>query len=114
MQYRITLNDPWFGHVKNGRKVYEGRCYWKSAVNYRVGDFLRIGHHTDATAEEFTVVIEEILRFPTFEYALRQLDMDAVLPGIMTVEEGTEIYYKFVSLKTQQTHGICMIKVRKV
>jgi ASC-1-like (ASCH) protein len=44
-QWNITLNSPWFEYVKNGNKIYEGRCNWKQASQYRIGDFLRIEHH---------------------------------------------------------------------
>lgn len=110
MQHQITLNDPWFDLVKTGQKKYEGRCFWKWALGYNIGDTLRISSAT-RDVEPFSVRIDDILRFKTFEEALSILGLDDTLPGVASIQEGVDIYYKFVSLKTQQTHGVCMIKV---
>jgi ASC-1-like (ASCH) protein len=111
MLYEITLNDPWFEYVKCGMKKYEGRCYWKSALKYKVNDELKVWNHTNRSIEPYVVKIKAILKYKTFEEALCQLNMEEVLPGIKTVNEGVDIYYKFVSLETQLKNGVCMIEV---
>lgn len=107
MQHNIRLTDPWFEYVKTGQKIYEGRRF----LNFDIGDILRISHRTNPELEPFRVKIKNVLRFKTFEEALNVLNMSEVLPGVQTVQEGVEIYYQFVSLKTQEAEGICMIEM---
>ena len=112
--YHITLNDPWFDYVKSGVKKYEGRCYWKSVLKYQINDELKISHHTDPSKESYTVKIKNILVYPTFEEALKTLPLEEVLPGVSTIEEGMDIYLKFVRLETQLNYGVCMIEVEPI
>jgi len=39
------------------------------------------------------------------------LPLNDILPGVATVAEGKDIYYKFVSQTTQETDGVVMIEV---
>jgi ASC-1-like (ASCH) protein len=110
-EWKITVNSPWFEYAKNGTKIYEGRCFWNNTVKYKVGDILNIHHHTDETCQPFSAVVEEILKFPTFEHALKSLSLDVVLPGVKSVEEGVKIYLQYYSLESQIQHGVCMIKI---
>ena len=114
--WKITLNSPWFSHVQNRDKIYEGHCYWKSAPAslYKVGDTLEISHHTDATQDSFQVKITDIQIFDSFEHALNAILLSEVLPGINSIEEGINIYYKYVSLPTQLANKVCMIKIQKI
>jgi ASC-1-like (ASCH) protein len=111
MIHKISINSPWFEYVKEGKKVYEGRCFWKSVLDYKIGDILIVSHHTDKTIRSFEVVIDEILKFKTFRDALTELPIDRILPSITNVDEGVEIYHKFVSEQTQEKYGVCMIKI---
>lgn len=109
----ITLNDPWFDLVKTGQKQWEGRCFWKAARGYKIGDTLRISHHT-RPEEPYCAKITDLRRFATFEEALQTLGLDQVLPRVETVEQGVEIYQRYVSLPTQQEFGVIMIKIVNV
>lgn len=113
MEHTIRLNDPWFDYIKTGQKKYEGRCFWKSVLNYKIGDTLKVMHHQNPEMEPFYVKIVNIVRFKTFEEALSTMNIEEILPGVQTVQEGVEIYYKFVSLQTQLIYGVCMIEMHK-
>jgi ASC-1-like (ASCH) protein len=106
--HTISVNSPWFEYLKAGTKTFEGRRY---SVRYTVGDKLLVRHHTDTTQEPFVLTITSVNKFPSFEDALRVLPLCRVLPGVETVEDGIEVYKKFVSLKTQATDGIVMLGV---
>lgn len=112
--FKITVNDPWFTFIKSGSKKYEGRCYWKSVLNYKVGDILIIHHHTDSTVEPLQVKIISLLLFKTFEEALQKLPIEEILPDIKSIEEGINIYLKFYSLETQYKYGVCMIEIATI
>jgi len=109
--WKITLNSPWFEYVKLGVKKYEGRCFHKEVCKYQVGDTLNISHHTNKNENSFDVIITDILHFNTFENAINNIGIDTILPNIETIEDGIDIYLKFVKLSTQLANGIVMIKI---
>ena len=112
MIWNITLNSPWFEYIKEGSKVYEGRCNWKQASQYTIGDILNISHHTDPLEPPFAVEIIDIHKFDTFETALTTLGLSKVLPGIETIEEGIQIYLKYYRLSTQLENGVLIIEIK--
>lgn len=118
-QHVISVGNPWFEYLKAGKKTWEGRCYWKAALSYKIGDTFEVKLWTSPSqesipAEPFKLKIEEIRRFSTFEEALKQLGVESVLPEVKTLEEAVKIYLQFVSLKTQQDNGVAMFRVSKV
>jgi len=106
--HNMSLNDPWFTYVKKGEKKYEGR---KFKNHLKIGDVIQFHHHTDSTQPPFLKKIKNILNFSTFEEALKKLPLSDILPHVATIEEGIEIYYRFVSLPTQLQHGVIMIEL---
>lgn len=110
--WRITLNEPWFEYVKLGIKKYEGRCNWKDAAKYTIGDILHISHHTEPLKQSFDVEIVDIIHYNTFETALINMGMDEILPNVETIEEGINIYLSYVKLSTQLANGIIMFKIK--
>ena len=114
MIHNITLNSPWFEYVRDGKKIYEGRRKTDKTKEYKIGDILIINHHTDILQEPYKVIIQDILSFPTFKDALTNLPIENILPNIKTIDEGVEIYKKYVSLNTQIQDGIFMIKIKLI
>lgn len=120
MYHVIHVGKPWFDYLKTGEKIWEGRCNWKAALNYNVGDIWEVRYYKKPGEEEipepepFFVRIEEIKQFPTFEEALTNMNLSEVLPGIQTVEEGVKVYFQFVSLKTQLANGVRMFRVSRI
>lgn len=111
----MRLNSPWYELVRDGKKIYEGRCKLKSLEKYKIGDIIEISHHNDNNLPNYKVVIKDILFFPTFENALLTLPIHDILPlEDITVEKGVEIYKKFIPLSTQIQNGVAMIKIERV
>lgn len=113
LELTLSLNDPWFNLVKCGKKIYEGRRFTEKLASLSKGDIINIKHYTDNLQPTFKVIVEDIIKFKTFREALKILPLNEVLPieGI-DIEKGVEIYYKYVSLQTQEKDGIVMIKIR--
>lgn len=108
----MSLNDPWFSFVKDGTKKYEGRVKRQNIMNLKPGDVIEFKHHTNhQKTQPFQRRVVKLLPFSTFEEALTTLPLAEVLPGVKTVQEGIDIYLKFVSLSTQKEHGIVMIQL---
>jgi ASC-1-like (ASCH) protein len=109
--WNITLNSPWFEYVQNGKKTFEGRCFWKQVLNYKINDILVISHHTDKEKPSYNVKIINIHKFQNFAEALENTPIDKVLPGIASIADGIEIYKKYYRLETQNDNGVCLIEL---
>lgn len=107
----MSLNDPWYQHVRDGLKIYEGRLWTSKTSSLKPGDELFFKHVSQPTLK---VKVVEIVRYKTFEEALSCLKLSEVLPGLLTLEEGIEVYAKFFPLSAQQENGVCMIKIEVV
>jgi len=109
----MKLNDPWYDYVRDGSKIYEGRRYSEKIAAIKPGDKIEFRHYTNESLPPITVEVVEILKFPTFRDALTALPISEVLPiPGLTSERGIEIYKKYVSIETQNTDGVCMIKMK--
>lgn len=111
----ITLNDPWFEMVRDGRKHYEGRRNHGKVQNIKCGDVIEIRHHTNPDATPYNVRVVSILTFPLFRDALSVLPIQQVLPiDNITIEHGVLIYQQYVSLDTQRRDGVLMLELAPI
>jgi len=110
--HSLKLNSPWYEYVDQASKTFEGRRADNSR-KYKIGDYIRFTHYIDASRPSFLVKIIGLLFFPDFRAALNTLGLERVLPGVRSMDEGIEIYSKFVSRETQQKVGVCMIQVQR-
>ena len=71
--------------------------------------------HAHAHAPVLRVHVIGIIVFPTFRDALTVLGTEHVLPNDSvqpyTIDQGVEIYKKYVSLETQESDGVLMISM---
>lgn len=112
--WSMSLSDPWFDHVKNGTKKFEGRRFYKNLLHFQPNDFI-IFRPSNGNNEICIKKIFQIHKFATFEVALAHYNrlgrMNEILPGIDTIEQGVKIYFKYVSLATQIKDGVCLIEL---
>lgn len=108
--HAMRLNSPWFDIVKSGKKIYEGRRWSEKIEMITPGDYIEFRYVNDES-QKIKVKVIEILRFNTFEEALNIIPINDVLYGGLTIEEGVEIYKKYVSIETQMRDGVCLIKI---
>jgi ASC-1-like (ASCH) protein len=108
----LSLNSPWYEHVRDGRKQYEGRRYTPQINALQSGDPVVFKHHTEPDRyPEIHATVIQVMHFPTFRDALLCIPIENVLPGVTSVDEGDLIYQRFVSLSTQHRDGVCMIHI---
>ena len=111
----LTLNSPWYELVRDGKKLYEGRRALPSILSLMIGENISISHHTDETLPSYEVIVTSLARYKTFEEALYELPLDEVLPvPNITIEEGIQVYQKYVSLATQERDGVVLIGLKVV
>jgi len=109
----LYLNSPWFELTLTGRKIYEGRRHTEIIDAINIGEIIEIKHYINRDIDSFFVKIIDKLYFQTFEEALTKLNISEVLPiENIDVNKGVEIYKQYVSLKTQEADGICMLKLK--
>lgn len=108
--YEMKLSSPWFEHVKQGTKIYEGRRLYGDRKVIVPGDTIKFTG-VDDCKNTFQKQVQAIHKFPTFEIALTKLGLEKVLPGTTSISDGIEIYKKYVSLETQIREGIVMFEL---
>lgn len=108
---QMKLSERWFEAVRDGRKKFEGRRDWSYAKTLVPGDVIKFSHYTNPEIPSFEKRVRSIRRFPTFRDALETLSIGDVLPGVSSVEDGVEIYLKYVSIETQLRDGVIMIEL---
>ncbi len=108
----LTLSDPWFEYVRQGRKIYEGRRLKMSFFRtLSVGTLIKFKHYNNEGIEPFYARVIGILEFNSFQEALEQLPLSEVLPDVATIAEGVSIYEQYVSQRAQKQSGVCMLKI---
>jgi ASC-1-like (ASCH) protein len=111
----MHLNSPWFELVRSGKKIYEGRRKTPKIMELKIGQKITIHHYINKNEKPYTICIDDIFFYDTFEDALFVLPIDKVLPlDDITIEKGVEIYKKYVSLETQQKDGVVILQIHVV
>lgn len=110
--HAMKLNSPWYEHVVEGRKRYEGRRRTEKTDVICAVDAITFSHATDSTQPTCTRTVVAIHAFDTFRDALDALPLEEVLPDITSVNMGVSVYARFVSLPTQIRDGVVMLELR--
>lgn len=110
MEYQIIVSDIWYRFIEDGSKCYEGRRAIGIFNQIRAGDILILINKEDRNLT-CRKRVNKVYKFTTFQEALETLDMQKILPSIQTVQEGVNIYSKFVSLPTQIKDGVYMFEL---
>jgi ASC-1-like (ASCH) protein len=110
--YETSLSSPHFEDVKEGKKIYEVRCFYDKVVKYRVGDILKI-KHSSKKEDVFQVEIEELSLYSSFEEAISSVSLNKVLPHVQSLKEGVDLYHSIPNYKEREKEfGVCRIKVK--
>ena len=91
--------------------MYEGRRKSVKVMALRVGDVVEFYHHVDRTLPGLRAVVEDVLFFDSFRDALAALPIANVLEEGTGIDEGVEIYRRYVSEETQAREGVAMIRI---
>jgi ASC-1-like (ASCH) protein len=106
------VQEPWFSHIKEGRKTVEGRLNKGRFSNLRAGDIVTWINNDNNTRRMFKTRIVYIKKYNTFSRMIEVEGLEKVLPGIETIDKGVkDIYRKFYSEKKEDTYGVLAIKV---
>lgn len=118
---KIEVSEPWFTHIREGRKPVEGRKASPTWTGVKVGDILAF--HSPAVlgrdpSEPFKAEVTAITKYEPGPNALRRYlegeTLDRALPGVESVEAGEAICLAFPGW-TQEVvdeHGMLGFQLR--
>jgi ASC-1-like (ASCH) protein len=104
----INVSDPWFLLIKKGNKKIEGRLNKGTFANLKKDDIIKFKNNDSF----FMAKIIKIIKYSTFEEYLSQEGLARTLPGIKTIKEGIDIYYKYYTPEQEKEFGILEIYVK--
>ena len=104
------VQEPWFGYIKNGEKIIEGRLNKGSFKELTKGDIV---HWKNGDTIIKTKIIS-VHHHKDFEKMLKSHYLYNVLPGVKTYKEGVEVYNKFFTSSDVKKYGVLAIKIKKI
>ena len=113
MNYNKSVVNRWFQALKNGTKTIEGRPLKSDFANMKIGDTITFSNDDDKNEDVIVMTIIGITKYNTFKEYLEDKTIEKCLPGILTVDEGCEIYYGFPNFKQyEKDYGVVAIELK--
>ena len=104
------VQEPWFGYIKSGRKIIEGRLNKGSFKELKEGDIV----HWKNMDNIIKTKIISIHHHKDFEKMLKAHRLYNVLPNVRTYKDGVKVYNKFFSPFDVKKYGVLAIKIQKI
>lgn len=98
---KIHCQQPWFDHIKQGRKTVEGRKCSPKYQNLNSGDKLKF-YCDDG---EFIASAVKVEQYSSLESYLETEGVENALPGIASMEEAINVYLGFNSREVIESSG---------
>jgi ASC-1-like (ASCH) protein len=106
----INVSEPWFSLIKKGRKKIEGRLNKGTFSELKKGDIIMFKNDNDSCKAKIT----GIKHYDTFHEYLTMEGLKRTLPGIKTIEEGVNIYYKYYTKDMEKQFKILAIYIKRI
>ena len=104
------VQEPWFGYIKSGKKIIEGRLNKGSFQELKKGDIV----HWKNIDNIIKTKIISIHHHKDFEKMLKAHRLYNVLPNVRTYKDGVKVYNKFFSPFDVKKYGVLAIKIQKI
>lgn len=108
--YNIHCEEPWFSLIRQGKKPVEGRKNTHSYRKIKPGDQINFMNGTDS----FLADVKEIRLYPSLDEYFKDVTVEQALPGITTVEEGKNIYFRWSTEEKIKEFGFLGIFVKPI
>ncbi|XP_020106832.1 uncharacterized protein LOC109723037 isoform X2 [Ananas comosus] len=106
VDFELHVQEPYFSQLRAGLKRVEGRC--------AVGNYNRIAEGSLLLFNKCLLLeVERVTHYNSFYEMLQAETLTKVLPGVVTVEEGVQIYRKFYTEEKERSSGVLAISVTK-
>ena len=104
--YEKNLSEPWFSLIKLKIKKVEGRLNKGDFANINIGDFILFTNNEFGFERKFKIKIINISYYDNFQKYLEKETLKRCLPGINTIKDGLNIYYKYYSKSDELKYKI--------
>jgi ASC-1-like (ASCH) protein len=103
----LEIAEPWFSHIRSGRKTVEGRKDSPSHAHLAVGQQLIITNGSRALVRRIVAIRYycSILEYLTIE------GLNHTLPGVTSLEAGEAVYLGFWKQEDVGRYGIKAIEL---
>ena len=105
-EFHVTLKEPWFTYIKEGRKTVEGRINKGLFKHLKSGDIVIFMNGYD----KVKVKISSKEVYPSFEEMLTKEILSQVLPNIKSVAEGVNIYRQYFTEDVEKQNGVVALR----
>lgn len=110
--YEVHVSEPWYTHIKEGRKTVEGRPKRNTFAEMQVGQTVKF--FNKQLNESFCAKIIDINEYKTFFDMIRSNGLENVLPGIRNIDEGVSVYMQYYNKEIESQFGVVGIKVQVI
>ena len=111
-EYIKHLSEPWFSLIKLGIKKCEGRLKKGDFADIKKGDYIIFKNNDFGFIRSYRVKIISIINYNTFKEYLKNESLEKCLPGIDTLEQGINIYYKYYTKEDEEQYKIVAIRLK--
>ncbi len=109
--YVKDVQEPWFTLIALGLKTVEGRLNKGSFKDMKVGDTVLWTNQQQNFKREILTRISRITKYMGFEDYLQTETLPKCLPGILNIEQGLQVYYKYFLKEDESQYGVLAIEV---
>ena len=110
--HRFTVQEPWFSHIKSGKKTVEGRL--KRGRFEHIGNGDKITWVNRETNEEVHTEVTKHDTYKNVDAMIDKVGAKTLLPGVKTKEEAKEVYDKFYSKERQDKHEAIALHLKVI
>jgi ASC-1-like (ASCH) protein len=104
----INVQEPYYSFIINGQKIVEGRLNKGKFASIQKGDILVLAPENI----EFNVVEKNI--YKSFIAMIESEGVENVIPDKTSIEEATNVYYKFYTKEQEKEFGVAAIKIKRI
>ncbi|KAL3835078.1 hypothetical protein ACJIZ3_009814 [Penstemon smallii] len=99
VDFELHVQDPFFLQLADGLKNVEGRC--------AVGDYQKIESGDLLVFNKCLMLqVQDVHHYASFREMLEAESLAKVLPGVISIEEGVQIYRNFYSEEKERSNGV--------
>ncbi len=111
--YIENVSEPWFTLISLGLKTVEGRKNKGRFREMKVGDIVR-WENNDFAFRSVNTRITRKAEYSTFKEYLETEGLYKCLPGILNLEIGLSVYYKYFTKEDEKEFGVVAIEIKLV
>lgn len=108
--YEKNVSEPWFTLIKLKIKSVEGRLNKEDYKKMEIGDYIIFTNNDMGFKRKFKIKIINIAYYDTFQVYLETETLENCLPGINSMKQGLDIYYKYYTKDDELKYKIKALK----